>query len=87
MLYQRFLVVIIHRLFFSWYSFSLVGYRWIYGYVFVGVPTILFYYIEMTEKNVISNKKNGHLQKTTLLLVLFPLVVVLMVIYCAALPY
>lgn len=42
---------------------------WIYGYV-VGVPTFHFYHIEVREKNVISEMKNGHLRELLISLVL-----------------
>ena len=53
----------------------------------LGVPNFSFYHIELTHPRIYLKKKKWALAKTTLLLVLFPLVVVLMVIYCAALPY
>lgn len=56
MLYQRFLVVIIHRLFFSWYSFSLVGYR-VDLCVCVGWPNFSFYHIEVSREECYIRKK------------------------------
>ena len=69
MLYQRLHVVIIHRLFFSWYSFYSLVVGWIYGYV-VGCPTIHFYHIELHIQEYISEMKNGTLVKTTLFIAL-----------------
>ena len=44
MLYQRFNVVIIHRLFFSCNSLhSFIGYRWIYVFVFLFTISFLSY--------------------------------------------
>ena len=74
MLYQRFLVVIIHRLFFL-YLASLVVIGWIYGYV-VGGATICFYYIEVSREECYISFRKWHTLKNYYSLVLFPLVVV-----------
>ncbi len=66
---------------------SLVGYRVDLCVCVVGWPTICFYYIELHNQEYISETETWPLVKTIPLLVLFPLVVVLMVIYCVALPY